>query len=206
VAMIFVVPNDPKQAEPMPYVCMGVIAWMSIVLSFLIPYDFRGDIDLMEELKALPITPNRLALGQLLTPTLLATVAQLMSMIVVLVGLGGRDYVAWTFLAFLLPVNFLFYAVENLLFLWYPSRIVAGSFDVMAVGRQVLFMLAKVLGLSIGLGLAGLVGLLIYFVGGRNLSPALVAAWLAMVACSMALVPLVGQAFVRLDVSSDIPA
>src|SRR6185312_7102288 len=97
--MIVIAPSDPRQAEPLPYVCMGMIAWMSIILSFLIPYDFRGDVDLMEELKALPIAPNRLALGQLLTPTLLATAAQTISMVVVLVGLGGHNGVAWAFLA-----------------------------------------------------------------------------------------------------------
>jgi hypothetical protein len=206
IVMIIVAPSDGRQAQALAYVCMGMIAWMSIVLSFLIPYDFRGDVDLMEELKALPIAPGRLALGQLLTPTLIATSAQGLAMLAIMVGLAGADLVAWTFLAFLLPVNFLFYAVENLLFLWYPSRIVAGQFDVMAVGRQVLFMMAKVLGIGIGSGLAALVGALVYFAAGRNIAPALVAAWLTMVAAALSLIPLVGRAFARFDVSSDIPA
>jgi Putative ABC exporter len=204
--MIFVAPADPRQSAPLVYVCMGMIAWMSIVFSMLIPYDFRGDIDLMEELKVLPISPARLALGQLLTPTLIATIAQSVGMVVVVAGLGSPDLVFWTFLAFLLPVNFLFYAVENLLFLWYPSRVVAGQFDVMAIGRQVIFMLAKMLGLGLGLGLAALVGTIVYFLDGRNAVPAIACSWLTMVAAALGLVPLVGEAFRRFDVSRDVPA
>ena len=205
IVMIFL-PANPRQSQPLIYVCMGMIAWMSIVFSMLIPYDFRGDIDLMEELKVLPISPNRLALGQLLTPTLIATIAQSVAMLVVIAGLGAPDKVAWTFLAFLLPVNFLFYAVENLLFLWYPSRVVAGQFDVMAIGRQVLFMMAKMLGLGVGLGLSALAGVIVYFLVGRHFVPAIVASWLIMVASALALLPLVGQAFRRFDISRDIPA
>ena len=204
--MVFVVPANPRQAAVLSYVCLGMIAWMSIVLSMLVPFDFRGDVDLMEELKALPIPPNRLALGQLLTPTLIATSIQAIAAFMVSASLGGFGIVAWTFLAFLPPVNFLFYAVENLLFLWYPSRIIPGQFDVMAMGRQILFMMGKMLGLGIGLGLAVMVGAIVYFVSGRYPIPAIVASWLAMVACALALLPLVGQAFTRFDVSRDIPA
>ena len=206
IIMIAVAPRDGRQAEPIAYVCMGMIGWMSIILSILIPFDFRGDVDMMEELKSLPITPTRIAIGQLLTPTLVATVTQAIAMFAVIVGMKGTGVVAWTFLAFLLPVNFLFYAVENLLFLWYPTRIVAGQFDVMAVGRQVLFLLAKAIGLGVGLGLASLVGAGVYFLAGRNILPALVLAWFAMLGVALAAIPLVGQAFRKFDVTSDVPA
>jgi hypothetical protein len=207
IIMIVLIPRaNPDQAKMIAYSCMGMIAWLSIILSLLMPYDFRGDIDLIEELKALPISPSRLALGQLLTPTLLATLAQSLTMIIVIVGIGGFNLVSGSFLAFLLPVNFLFYAVENLLFLWFPSRVVAGSFDVMAVGRQVLFMIAKVIGLTIGVSLAVLVGVGVYFLLGRNTLASIAAAWVVMVAVSLATLPLVGMAFVKFDVTRDIPA
>lgn len=41
-------------------------------------------------------------------------------------GLGGTGGARWVYLAFLLPVNLMSYAIENLLFLWYPSRVVVG--------------------------------------------------------------------------------
>jgi len=60
----------------------------------LLPFDFRGDIDLMEELKALPISPVRLALGQLLTPTLVATSGQALAMLAVVLGLAAGSGLA----------------------------------------------------------------------------------------------------------------
>ena len=36
--------------------------------------------------------------------------------------------------------------------------------------------------------------------------PSLVAAWIAMAAVALAIVPLVGQAFCKFDVTTDIPA
>ena len=205
ILMLFVAPRA-QNTEPIPFVCLGIIAWMSIVLSVLIPYDFRGDVDVIVTLKALPIRPDRLALGQLLTPTLVATAAQGLATLVVVARWGSMDGVIWAFLAFLLPVNLMFYAVENLLFLWYPSRVVAGQFDVMAVGRQMLFMMGKLLGLAVGLGLATFVGVGVFFLAGRLAALAVVAAWVVLSATSLALVPLVGRAFRDFDVSRDTPA
>jgi hypothetical protein len=206
ILMLFIAPRDAQKADSLPYFCLGMIAWMSVALSVLIPYDFRGDVDVIETLKALPIRPDRLALGQLLTPTLVATSAQGVATLVVVVGWGSMGGVVWAFLAFLLPVNLMFYAVENLLFLWYPSRVVAGQFDVMAVGRQMLFMLGKVVGLAVGVGLATLVGAGVFFLVGRAAIPAIVSAWVVMTASSLALIPLVGRAFRDFDVTRDTPA
>src|SRR5262249_29612938 len=49
---------------------------MTVMLSPLLPFDFRGDLDRMPLLKTLPLRPLGVALGQLLTPVLLATVLQ----------------------------------------------------------------------------------------------------------------------------------
>ncbi|WP_435010322.1 putative ABC exporter domain-containing protein [Tundrisphaera lichenicola] len=204
--MIFFVPRDGPKAEPIPYVCMGMIAWMSIILSFLLPYDFRGDIDIMEELKTLPIAPNSMALGQVLTPTLVATCSQALAMAVVMVGFKELSMATWAVLLFLFPVNLIFYSVENLLFLWYPSRVVAGQFDVMAVGRQMIFLLAKVVGLAVSVGLAGLAGFLAFLITGRSLTASLGVAWVVLSASALGLIPLVGLAFSRFDVSRDVPA
>ena len=130
-------------------------------------------------------------------------------MVAVIVGPRAASApVAWAVLAFLLPVNLIFYAIENLLFLWYPSRVVAGQFDVMAIGRQMLFLLAKVARPGAwASGLAALVGrrrLLRWPAGvpagaGRGLGGhGRPAPW--------RLVPLVGRAFARFDVTRDIPA
>ncbi len=198
--------KEPKAAVPFFYASLGLILWISIAVSGLLPYDFRGDIDVMEELKVLPIPPDRLALGQILTPALVASAAQGVAMGGAILAFGGPGPAIWSILAFLVPINLTFYAIENLLFLWYPSRIVAGQFDVVAIGRQIMFLAAKVLGLALGAGLAASAGALAYFASGRSLGAGLVVAWFALVAASLALVPLVGRAFAGFDVSHDVPA
>jgi len=201
-----VVGRNGEAARPLTYLGQWLVIWISIAMSGLLPFDFRGDVDVMEELKALPIGASRLALGQILTPALLATVAQTFAIGLTMAVIGGGGAASWVVLAFLAPINLMFYAIENLLFLWYPSRLVAGQFDVIAVGRQILFLMAKVLGLVAGIGAAALVGLPVYFLAGHSLVAASVLAWFALAATALAMVPLVGQAFLRFDVSRDIPA
>ena len=96
IVMISVIgPEMPSQMEAMPYVCMGMIGWTSVFLSLLIPYDFRGDIVMMEELKTLPIAPTRLAMGQVLTPTLLANTSQAVAVVTVIARVGMSGAGAW---------------------------------------------------------------------------------------------------------------
>jgi len=37
-------------------------------------FDFRGDLEHLEQLKSLPLRPSAIVLGQLLTPTVLASI------------------------------------------------------------------------------------------------------------------------------------
>jgi hypothetical protein len=76
----------------------------------------------------------------------------------------------------------------------------------MAVGRQMLFMLAKILGLAVGVGLSALSGVIVFFAAGRSVPASIVVAWVTLSACALGLVPILGQAFSRFDVSRDIPA
>jgi hypothetical protein len=206
VLMFIPTPQQTEKAAMLLPLSLGMIAWMSIFLSALIPFDFRGDIDLMEELKSLPIRPAWLVLGQLLTPTLIVTIAQGIAMTVVILALGKvTTPLAWSGLAFLLPINFYFFGVENLLFLWFPSRMVAGQFDVMAIGKQMLLLFGKMFGIAIGAGLAGGLGVGVYYLTGHAIAPALLVAWVIMLVGSLAIVPLVASAFEHFDVSRDTP-
>src|SRR5262249_30260159 len=123
---------------------------MTVFLTPLLPFDFRGDVDRMAVLKTLPIRPWRLAIGQMLTPVVLATLVQwgLLS-ILGLLELWRRwnaaDVSVQAFLdpdvvillacfAFAFPFNFLLFGVENLLFLLFPTRVMAtapGDFQAM---------------------------------------------------------------------------
>jgi hypothetical protein len=191
---------------------------MSMFLTTVVPYDFRGDVDRLEVLKSLPVAPWCLAIGQLLTPVLLLTLVQ-WTVLGLVQGIVGRVApLLLVFAAFTLPFNFLLFGLENLLFLLFPMRLMAAApDDFQAMGRNVLFLLGKAFSLTLVAGAAALVGGLVYVLVGLATRPlpgagemmqwacALAAAWMAVAVCAAALVPLVAKAFVAFDVARDTP-
>ena len=172
----------------------------------LLPFDFRADIDRMDVLKTLPLPAWRLVVGQLLVPVLLVSLLQAI-LIAVLVALG--ETAAPLLLggaAFILPVNCLLFGLDNLLFLWFPTRQAhAGPGDLQAMGRQILVWMAKFLVLQVLLGVAFLFGLVIFLLTGMSLAAGAVVGWLVLAGFVVGLVPLIGVAFRHFDVARDIP-
>jgi hypothetical protein len=180
------------------------------VLTPLLTFDFRGDIDRMDVLKALPIAPARLALGQLLAPVLLLSVVQVVVVGAVQLLWGGVEILLLLVAVYALPFNFLSLGVENLLFLWFPARqhpAAPGDFQMM--GRQTLMMLIKFAALGVVLGPAAAVTLVVYHLaplaGLDPAVPALLAGWLVLAGLSAGLLPLLAHAFRAFDVSRDTP-
>jgi hypothetical protein len=192
----------------LPIKVAGVLVWLTVFLTALVPFDFRGDVDRIAFLKTLPLPAWRLTVGQLLTPVILITGVQWL----VLAG-------AWCFVpesgpalavlaAYAVPFNFLLFALENLLFLLFPSRVVnaATPGDFQALGRNVLFLLAKGIGLLVVFFVAALVGVLAWWGTGENVRAGLAAAWPVVAVSGAALVPLIALAFRAFDVGRDTPA
>src|SRR5262249_46056673 len=105
------------------------------------------------------------------------------------------------------PINFLLFALDNLLFLLFPTRLMAATpGDFQALGRNVLFMVAKMTALIVVVLAAWLVGLAAYFLAGGSVVIGFIAAWPVVAGCAAALVPFVAWAFVLFDVGRDTPA
>jgi hypothetical protein len=176
-------------------------------MSTLLTFDFRGDVERMDLLKALPLRPVPLVLGQLFAPVAFVSVVQAGALLAV-AATGTTDVVSYGLTAalpFVVPFNFILCAIDNLLFLLFPSRTQAGSIsDFQLMGRYVLLNLAKFLILSFAAVAAMLAGLPVYFVFG-NVVIALVVAWLVLAAVGAGLVPLLALAFTRFDVARDTP-
>ncbi len=49
---------------------------LTLLLTRMVAFDFRGDLDSMDWLKSLPLRPISITLGQLATPVLLLTAIQ----------------------------------------------------------------------------------------------------------------------------------
>jgi hypothetical protein len=78
--------------------------------------------------------------------------------------------------------------------------------DFQVFGRQLLFMLVKIVLVSF----AGLVafggGAIVYFLTGSAMIPAMVFGWVLVAIQAAAMIPLAGWAYRRFDVSLDTPA
>lgn len=201
VVLVFVL---RKEGPGQPGMLMMTAIWMVFFLTQILTYDFRGDLDRIAALKSLPISSTAVAAGELITPVALATAYQL-----VLAGLlmgfspSARE-LPWSVLLWLVPGNFVLFGLENLLYLWFPTRTVAQATSIQAIGRQIVMMLAKLVVLGVAFGASGMMGLAASWMGWpRELVFALPT--LVLMAEAVVVVMLLGLAFERFDVSRDIP-
>jgi hypothetical protein len=135
---------------------------------------------------------------------ILATIVQLF--LVAFLGAVWRGLGPLTLIGviFIVPFNVLLFGVDNLLFLWFPTRFIPTPGDFLLMGQQLLVSVARCLTLSLMLILAGLPAGLVHFLGG-NVFAALFAAWLGLASVAMGLVWVVAQAFCRFDVAKSTP-
>jgi hypothetical protein len=209
--------SPPGHAGPaLAVVLGGVLVVSAVFVSATLPFDFRGDVDHLALLKTLPIPPWRMALGQMLAPVLTVTLLQWLVLGVLYLSPSvhterargswlvqpGMILLICGLLA--LPLNGLLFALENLLFLLFPTRVLANNpADFQALGRNVLFMLAKLVVLGAVFLIAAIVcidvGVFFPILG-------LVMAWVTLAFFVSPLIPLIGWAFTVFDVGRDTPA
>jgi len=205
----FMAPMLAQAGKPGSSVPAGAVAGFVAAITFfaspLLPFDFRGDLDRMDVLKALPLPAWRIVLGQLLAPVLLIVLFQWLVLAIVQFLEHRVDGILLALSAFLLPVNVLLFAIENLFFLWFPTRIMIAASDFQSLGRMMLLWIAKVFTLLVTLGAAALAGLAAYVLTGESWTAALAAAWLVVVAAGVGMILLVALAFRQFDVAGDVP-
>jgi hypothetical protein len=210
IGLLMVVPlMDQGQKEPgvLPQRLAAILAWLTVFLTSLVPFDFRGDVDRIAVLKTLPVPAWRLAVGELLTPVLLLTLIQWIILAAVLpFAPDDRLWLLWL-AAYALPFNFLQFAIDNLLFLLFPTRVmVTTPGDFQGIGRNALFLLAKLFALFVVVGMCATVGAVAWLLSQQSVVTGLAAAWPVLALSAAALVPLVALAFRAFDVGRDTPA
>jgi hypothetical protein len=205
-----------RVASPMALAVAVVV--LSLFVSSVLPFDFRGDLDRLETLKTWPLAPWRLAVGQMLPPALVLSAFQWLMLaglaVYAGVGTGGsavERYVDLVVLggcaAIALPFNFLLIGLENVLFLLAPSRQMAGTAgDFQSIGRNVLMMLVKFVALALIGVTAGLAVFMVQVTSGNNLLLMSAAAWVVLTDSAAILVPVAGLLFTWVDVNRDKPA
>lgn len=186
---------------------IAMVAGFALFAPSMIGFDFRTELDRMEDLKTLPIRPSRLVLGQILASVTVLVAGEWVSLGLIgsLAKLDARIMVG--LLGLVVPLNVVLVEIENLFFLLYPYRPpMSPSFDFPMMGRQILLGLAKVLIVALFSGAAAGLGAGAYYLTRGNWTATFATAWLMMAAGAVSLVPLLALAFTRFDVSRDIPA
>ena len=189
---------ERPQESPAPSLAAFLVG-MALFVPPLLPFDFRGDVDRMDLLKAHARCRPGVVLGQVLAPVLVVTLIQILLLAVLQVW-TGFDPLLLAVLAFVPALNFLLFGLENLSFLWFPTRLTtAGPGDFQAVGRQMLLWVVKFLVLGLLALVGGLAGYLAYRLGRGSWLAAGVAAWVVAAAAAVGLVPLMALAFRQFD-------
>jgi hypothetical protein len=184
----------------------GVGIWMNVLFVSMLRFDFRDELDRMDVLRSLPISPAAIAVAELIAPVLVLTAMQ----VLLLAAAVGSGLARWPFalaaVAFTVPVNVLLAGIENLLFLMFPLRaagLIAG--DLQLFGRQMVVFFCKFLLLVAGLAAAAALGTVGFILGGKSWPAFGVMAWIGLSLVAMGTIPLLARAFVRFDPSVDTP-
>jgi hypothetical protein len=208
VAMPFLAPAEdrPDVVKFLTYGTAGMAMTTVLVLPALMTYDFRGDLDRMDFLKTLPLPPIGLVIGQLIVPVACTTVLQCLLLSILALFAADDAGLVLAGAVFLPPANFLLYAVENLVFLVYPIRMVAATpGDLQHLGRHTLVFVAKGLLLGVGALVTALTAGLTYVISGESWLATGLVVWLLLAAMGAALVPVLAFFFQRFDVARDTP-
>lgn len=188
-----------------PFVAAGAGIGVMVYVSFLICMSLQNEIERVGYLKSLPISSVAIVLGELLGFVVLLSVVQgtfFLALCGLLPSIAG-----WLVCAAVLslPLNFLLFGIDKLIFYWYPTRMAKGApGDFQNAGRQMLFVFLKMLLLGGGLALVGVA----VIPGAMLQSPllAVIPAAVVLLAECAGLIPLLTYAFHRFDPSVDTPA
>jgi hypothetical protein len=183
---------------------IGFVFFVAVyVLPRTLVFDFRSDLETMENFKALPLRPWKLCVGQLVAPVLLTSLVELILLCSAAVFLEGTPrLVLLVMVPFLVPFNLLLYGLENLMFLLFPTPLVpVGRVDFDFLGRTMVEFSVKTALLLGGCGLAATAGTLVLNATGRNWSAFAVVTWWVLMLVALLLLPLMSRAYSRFDIS-----
>jgi len=186
-------------------VLIGASIYCTFLFSSIFPFDFRSDLDQMELLKQLPFRPIAVAVGELAAPVLLLSLLQTCLFVTAAV-MKGNLFVAALAALFVIPLNVLLCGIENLTFLIYPVRMAASTpGDFQHFGRQMMMLMFKMLIVGFVGTLAGVGGVLAYYLAGESQTAGIATGWLMLLTCALAILPAVAWAYHRFDVSRPLP-
>ncbi|MCO6044671.1 hypothetical protein NG895_12205 [Aeoliella sp. ICT_H6.2] len=189
----------------------GLAFYTFLLLPTALKFDFRRDLDRIAMIKALPVSSLGTAIGQVATPVMMATLFQVLVIAIACFVRPVPTVVLAGSVCMLFLMNLFIFALENLIFMWYPYRLQQEGLEIFlrttlvftAKGLLFAAALAVVVALTIparfvadfasdSLGIA-VSGYVVYFVGIQ----------LLMLTAGGSLLCLLARAFASFDPSQD---
>ena len=180
-----------------PFMGIGAMGYMSLIACLTL----QNDIERVGFLKSLPIRSVSIVLGELLGFVILLSVIQ--SLFIVTLTVFFRKQAFWLFCgaSMTLPLNFLLFAVDKLIFYIYPTRLAKGApGDFQNAGKQTIFMMLKMLMLGGAILIVALAALPPALILQSPLVGVVIAGIVLLIECAV-VVPLLVTAFNRFDPS-----
>ncbi|MBL9118447.1 MAG: hypothetical protein JNL80_00865 [Phycisphaerae bacterium] len=175
-----------------------LLCYISLFLPQVLRLDFRADVDRLDLLKGLPVSPFLVSLAQVIVPATLITGIQAP------LGLVLNQTLGWQIpgLAYWIPAaffaNLLIASLENIAFLLWPQRTTRGA-GVQFAMSQVVGQMLKLLALAILVGSAVAVGVGAFVLLGRSVPLAAVAVASVLALESAVTVLIVSRLFAAFD-------
>jgi hypothetical protein len=180
----------------------GVFFAAVFVLPKTLVFDFRSDLDTMQNFKGLPLSAWKICIGQLASPVLLTILIELVLLGSAAILLDSQSRFRLISISpFLVPFNVLLYGVENLFFLLFPAPLVPiGRADYDFIGRT---MIGCAITITILIGsclLAAGTSYLAVTAIGSSWPMFVVVAWLSLTLLASMMLPLLSWAYNHFDV------
>jgi hypothetical protein len=197
--------GDPDPAVSAAMV-IGVCLMLPVLFSGHVAFDFRRDLDRMDVLRSLPLSPVQVAAGQAL-PVALVFMALQYLVVIAAVSVGALQGVWLLGLALVIPpYAWATLAVENGLFLLMPYRVTPGDDQRMQfMGKVMLSMFLKAIVTGILAVAAGAAGWGVLLLTDSHSAAIAVGSLVLGLGC-IPLTFLVGLAFIGFDIGRDTPA
>jgi hypothetical protein len=194
------------QTDPLPMV-LGIAGWLTLFTTNLLRFDFRGDLEQIDTLKALPLRAWTIVLGEVTAPVTILSSLHFLLLIGLAIVEPEHRMIAASVAIIVIPLNLLFSLIENLIFLVFPVReINVSPGDLQGTGRRMIVLVLKLLGVILIGGIATAVAAAVYSFVGHSFMLACASAATVLAVADAGLVPVLGVAFVRFDPSIHTPA
>ncbi|MFA6240719.1 MAG: putative ABC exporter domain-containing protein [Candidatus Hydrogenedentales bacterium] len=183
----------------------GIALYITLLYSVIVQRSFRGDLDFMETLKAMPAQPAAIVLGESFAPIVQFTYIHLSISLAVVVGFE-RPMFLLSVLILAPPLNCVLALAQNLGFLLLPARVTYGqSGDIVAAGKQMICLLIVGAIFMACLAAGLVVGAIAWALIGHSPWAAQLGAALGLWISVAVLVPIAAAAFKNFDFSADMP-